>query len=259
MNFANISLTKQGSTGILTLERPDIRNAITDPPVIDEIVEALTLADRDEALKVLILTGRGSAFCAGGNIKQMAARQGMFEGSPDKIAQNYREGIQRIPLAFWRISVPVIAAVNGPAIGAGCDMACMCDIRIASEKAKFGETFAALGLIPGDGGAFFLPRTVGWAKAFEMACTATILDAQQALAAGLVSQVVPEEKLMEQCLETAGRIARHPRRTLRMTKELFKAARNSSLFEVLDLSAQFQGICHHLPEHHDALEKMLKG
>ncbi len=259
MNFENLSLIKEGSTGILTLERPDIRNAITDAPVIDEIVEALARADSDQDLKVLILTGRGSAFCAGGNIKQMAARQGMFEGSPEEIAQNYRQGIQRIPLAFSRINIPVIAAVNGHAIGAGCDLACMCDMRIASEKAKFGETFVALGLIPGDGGAYFLPRVVGWAKAFEMAYTAKILDAEQALAAGLVSKVVPAEKLMEQSLEVAAQIAKHPRATLRMTKELFKAAQHKSLVDVLDLSAQFQGICHHLPEHHQALAKMIKG
>ncbi|MDI6797373.1 MAG: enoyl-CoA hydratase-related protein [Desulfatibacillaceae bacterium] len=244
---------------MLTLERPDIRNAITDAPIIDEIVEALEKADSDQDLKVLILTGSGSAFCAGGNIKQMAARQGMFEGSPKEIAQNYRQGIQRIPLAFSRINMPVIAAVNGPAIGAGCDLACMCDIRIASEKAKFGETFAALGLIPGDGGAFFLPRAVGGSKAFEMAYTATILDAQQALAAGLVSKVVPAEKLMGQSLELAEQIAKHPRTTLRMTKQLFREAQHRSLVDVLDMSAQFQGICHHLPEHKKALEKMLKG
>src|SRR3546814_15200222 len=114
---------------------------------------------------------------------------GLNDPMPANTRRNYRNGIQRLPLLFEAIEVPVIAAVNGPAIGAGCDLACMCDIRIAGESAKFAESFVKLGIVPGDGGAWLLPRVVGFSKACEMAFTGDMLDTAQALACGLVSQV----------------------------------------------------------------------
>ena len=125
------------------------------------------------------------------------------------IRHDYRRGIQRLTLALFNLEVPVIAAVNGHAIGAGLDLACMCDIRIASEKAKFAESFIKLGIIPGDGGAWLLPRIVGMSRAAELAFTGDMIDAQQALAWNLVSRVVPHDELMPAARELAGRIAQH--------------------------------------------------
>ena len=254
MTYREISFEQRGTIAILTLNRPEVRNTITEPAMIEEILDALLRVQADEALSVMILTGAGSAFSAGGNVKDMYNKQGMFAGDPDQIRNNYRQGIQQIPLAFQRLDVPTIAAVNGPAIGAGCDLTCMCDIRLASDKARFGETFASVGLIPGDGGAYFLPRVIGYAKALELAFTCRVIDAAEALRIGLVSEVVPHERLLERSLEMAAEIARQPARILRLAKRLFSLAQGKSLEETLEISAAFQALCHHSPEHMQALE-----
>lgn len=252
-----VRFEKKGAIAVLTLNRPDLRNALTGQRMVEEIEAACRAVEADEHIAVLILTGAGPAFSSGGNVKDMKERQGMFAGAPAELRQNYRNGIQRIPLALTRIDVPTIAAVNGPAIGAGCDLACMCDLRIAGRRARFGETFAAVGLVPGDGGAFFLPRVVGFPKALELALTCRVIDAEEALRIGLVNEVVPDEELMERCMERAAEIARQPPRTLRIAKRLFYTAQGKTLEETLEMSASLQALCHHMPEHAQALEKML--
>jgi len=256
MGFEEIVFDKTDKIAVLTLNRPDIRNAITGEEMVREIEEACSIVQEDEEVCALILTGAGSAFSAGGNVKDMQAREGMFAGGPDQVRERYRKGIQRIPLALHHLDVPTIAAVNGPAIGAGCDLACMCDIRIAGEHARFGETFVSVGLIPGDGGAYFLPRAIGFSKACELAFTCRVLDATEAFGIGLVSEVVPQEKLMERSMQVAREIARQPAKTLRMAKRLFYTCQGKRLEETLELSAAFQGLCHHSPEHAQVLEKM---
>jgi len=259
MEYREILFEKQGTVAVLTLNRPDIRNAITGERMVGEIEEACGAVQADEELCALILTGAGSAFSAGGNVKDMQERRGMFAGGPERIRENYRNGIQRIPLALSRLDVPTIAAVNGPAIGAGCDLACMCDIRIAGERAKFGETFAAVGLIPGDGGAFFLPRAVGFSRALELAFTCRVIGAEEALRIGLVSETVPQDRLLERALEIAGEIGRQPPRILRLAKRLFYACQGRSLEETLELSAAMQALCHHTEEHARALDQLMVG
>ncbi len=257
MDFQHLRLEIRGKVAVLTLNRPDIRNAFSDQPIVEEMVVALERVQADQSIGAMVLTGAGPAFSAGGNVKDMASREGMFSGDPNQVRENYRRGIQRIPLAMERLDVPTIAAVNGPAIGAGCDLACMCDLRIASEKARFGETFVSLGIIPGDGGAYFLPRAVGFSKALELAFTCRVIDAAEALRIGLVSEVVPEDRLLDRALELAGEITRHPARSLRIAKRLFHSARGMSLEGVLELSAAYQALCHHTPEHMEALEAFL--
>jgi len=254
MKYKEIIFELEGNIAILTLNRPDVRNTITEPEIIDEILDACRRVQEDLSISVMILTAAGSAFSAGGNVKDMYNKQGTFAGDPDQIRNNYRQGIQKIPLAFQRLDVPTICAVNGPAIGAGCDLTCMCDIRIASSKARFGETFVSVGLIPGDGGAFFLPRVIGFAKALELAFTCRVIDAPEALRIGLVSEVVPPDQLMARSLEIAQEIARQPARILRLAKRLFNLAQGKSLEETLEISAAFQALCHHSPEHLAALE-----
>jgi enoyl-CoA hydratase/carnithine racemase len=156
------------------------------------------------------------------------------------------------------LEVPVIAAVNGPAIGAGCDLACMCDIRIASDRAKFAESFVKLGLVPGDGGAWLLPRIVGFSKASEMALTGDMLDSAAALACGLVSQVVPHDQLMVAARELADRIAANPPHAVRMTKRLLREAWRASLASTLEASASAQAICHQTSDHQEAVAAFLE-
>lgn len=242
----------------LTLNRPETRNPISDPDTIDAIEAAVARVNADRAVRALILTGAGSAFSSGGNVKHMRDREGMFGGAPAEVRNGYREGIQRIPLALYRIEVPTIAAVNGPAIGAGCDLACMCDIRIASERAVFAESFVKVGIIPGDGGAWLLPRAVGYSRACEMAFTGDAIDARTALEWGLVSRVVPADELLSAANELASRIAVNPPEVLRMTKTLLREAQHSRLDTILELSAAMQALAHHTRDHQEAVAALLE-
>ncbi len=252
--YREIVFEQKGPVAVLTLNRPDIRNSFTHQEMIDEIVDACQKVQDSDSVSVLVVTGAGSSFSAGGNVKDMFKKEGMFSGDPNDVRQNYRKGIQRITLAFHRLDVPAIAAVNGPAMGAGCDLTCMCDIRIASENARFSETFVSVGLIPGDGGAFLLPRVVGFSKALELAFTCRVIDANEALRIGLVNEVTPSERLLDRAMEVAAEIAQHPARILRLAKRLFYLSQGRSLEETLELSCSFQALCHHSPEHMEALE-----
>lgn len=243
----------------LTLNAPEARNALSSQAQWDAVVAACERVQADPAVKVVIVTGAGSAFCAGGNVKDFRDKRGLAAGSGMEIRDNYRRGIQRIPLAFHRLDVPTIAAVNGPAIGAGCDLACMADIRIASEKASFAESFVKLGLIPGDGGAWLLQRVVGYARAAEMSFTGETVDAQAALAMGLVSRVVPHETLLAEATALAERIAANPGQALRMTKRLMREAQTSRLDAILELSAAYQALTHGSAEHDGAVAAFLDG
>jgi enoyl-CoA hydratase/carnithine racemase len=246
-----------GGVVTLTLNNPDERNALSTQSQWDEIVEACERVQRDASVRAVVLTGAGTAFCAGGNVKQMKEKTGIAGGSGYDIREGYRRGIQRIPLAMWHLDVPTIAAVNGPAIGAGCDLACMCDIRIASDKAKFAESFVKLGIIPGDGGAWLLPRTVGYSKAAELTFTGETIDAQAALACGLVSKVVPPDQLLPEAQALAQRIAANPGPALRMAKRLLREGQHQRIEALLELSAAFQALAHQTPEHGQAIDAFL--
>lgn len=251
--------TEMDDAGIvtMTLNDPDTRNAISDAPMIDAILEALARAEADPAARVIILTGAGRAFSSGGNIKTMGKSGGLNDPLAARTRLNYRHGIQRIPLAMEALELPVIAAVNGPAIGAGCDLTLMCDIRIAGQSARFAESFVKLGIIPGDGGAWLLPRVVGFSKACEMALTGDAVDAQEALRIGLVSQVVEDAALASAARAVALRIAANPVHAVRMTKRILRQASHQSLAEVLELSAAFQALAHATGDHAEAVAAML--
>ena len=253
-----VLIEQTGAIVTLTLNAPDERNALSNQAQWDEVVAACARVARDQSVKVLILTGAGSAFCAGGNVKDMRDKKGIAGGTPYEIREGYRTGIQRIPLALYNLDVPTIAAVNGAAIGAGCDLACMCDIRIASTKAKFAESFVKLGIIPGDGGAWLLPRTVGMSKAAELTFTGDTIDAEEAARIGLVSRVVAPEDLMKEAQALAARIAANPGPALRMAKRLMREGQHLRLDSLLEMSAAFQAIGHHTKEHDQALEAFLE-
>jgi len=248
---------QQDAIVTLTLNRPEQRNALTDPSQWDALADACRRVQRDDSVKVVILTGAGSAFCAGGNVKDFHEKKGLAAGSPAQIRENYRRGIQRIPMAFWRLDVPTIAAVNGPAIGAGCDLACMADIRIASEDARFAESFVKLGLIPGDGGAWFLQRLLGYSRAAELSFTGDMIDARMAREIGLVNHVTKSERLLEEARHLASRIAANPGGALRMTKRLMREAQHQGLETILEMSAAYQALTHHSEDHDRAVAAFL--
>lgn len=249
--MADPVLYELGDEGIatITINLPESRNPISGQATVDCLVGILDAMPRDLAVRVAIITGAGAAFSAGGDLKSIGQPGGLGGGAPVRTPGQYVQNIQQVPRAFQRIDVPVIAAVNGPAIGAGCDLACMADIRIAAESAVFAESFVKLGLIPGDGGAWLLPRIVGYSKACEMAFTGDRLNAREALACGLVSQVVPDAELMSSALQLARRIAANSNDAVRMTKRLIMRAREQSLDEVLELSGAMQALAHTTEEH----------
>ena len=242
----------------LTLNRPDLRNPISDPEMVEVLVAALDRLDGDPKARVAILTGAGPGFSSGGNINEMKPGSASLNaGAPAATRINYKRGIQRLPLAFAALEVPVIAAVNGAAMGAGCDLACMCDLRIAAESARFAESFVKLGLIAGDGGAWLLPRVVGWSKAAEMALTGDMIDAREALACGLVSQVVPDADLLETARALARRIAANPRHAVRMTRRLLWEGRRADLGSLLEMAAAMQAAAHTTQDHAEAVDAFL--
>jgi enoyl-CoA hydratase/carnithine racemase len=258
MEFKDTLFEIKKGIAVLTLNMPDTRNAITGERVINELEAVSQLINGDKSVQVLIITGNGPAFSSGGNIKDMASKSGMFSGAVSELRENYRNYVQKIPRLMQAIEVPVIAAVNGAAIGAGFDLTLMCDIRIASVRAKFGETFLNVGLIPGDGGAWFLPRIVGLARACELTFTGDVIEAEEALALGLVSYVVEHRDLMKKAMEMAGKIASKPPGALRMSKKLIQMSQRLSLDDLLEQSASMQSLCHNTKDHIEALTAMFE-
>lgn len=258
--MADKLLYEKSAEGIvtLTLNDPDVRNAISDDATISAIVDALARINDDYEVKCAILTGAGTAFSSGGNVRNMKTKEGMFGGSVYGVRNGYIKGIQRIPTAMYELEVPIIAAVNGHAIGAGCDLACMCDIRIAGKSARFAESFVKLGIIPGDGGAWFLPRAVGMSNAMLMAFTGEQFTGEQAFEMGLVSKVVDDDKLMDEARALARRIAVNPAYGLRMAKRLLREGARSELSTLLDMSASMQAIAHQSEDHHEAVDAFLE-
>ena len=255
--MAFLKTAREGAVLTLTMSQPETRNALTGNTAVDELLRACDEIRQDRSIRVAILTGEGPVFSSGGNVKNMQ-RHYEEELSPDVIREEYRNGIQRLPRALWNLDVPLIAAVNGPAIGAGLDLTCMCDIRIASENATFAESFVRVGIVPGDGGAWLLPRAVGRAKAAEMAFTGEALTAQEALACGLVSRVVAPEALLETAMALARKIAANPGGVLRMTKRLLREGEHASLDSLLEISASYQAIAHMDPDHHEAVRAFVE-
>ena len=240
----------------LRLDRPEARNAYS-MEMVDGLCQALTQATLDDAVRAIILTGQGSAFSAGGDLKAMREHTGMFAGAPVELRTRYQEGIHRIPKRIASFDKPLLAAVNGPAIGAGLDLACMCDIRIAARSARFGSTFVRVGLIPGDGGAYFLTRTVGFPRALELVMSGRVIDTDEALRIGLVGTVVEDEELEAAARKQAERLLRGSPLAVRMAKRLCYRSYEASQEVALELAASYQGMVQNTADHDEAVAAML--
>jgi len=247
-----------GSVARLTLSRPEIRNALTGERVLAEVRSAFATAERDPTVTVLVIDAEGPAFSAGGNVKDMATRSGMFAGDPERIAEGYRNTIQTLTTTLASTDLVTIAAVDGPAVGAGFDLVLGCDMRIGSTAACFAHTFVDLGIVPGDGGAWLLPRVVGWQRAAELAFTARMVDALEAKEIGVLLEVVAPDDLAGRVGELAATIGSKPAHSLRLTKRLFRHARTMDLPGFLDLTAAMQAISHSTESHHRAVESYLQ-
>jgi 2-(1,2-epoxy-1,2-dihydrophenyl)acetyl-CoA isomerase len=237
----------------ITLNRPERMNAFTFE-MIDAWTAALQRCRTDDAIKVVLLTGAGNAFCSGGDIVEMGDR---LQHTPEQRKNELFNRIERIPLALEDLDKPVIAAVNGVATGAGMDMALMCDIRYAAQSARFAETYIKVGLVPGAGGAHFLPRLVGVSKALELFLTGDFLDADEALGLGLVNKVFPDDKLIEEVEKIARRMVRAPALTLRMTKRAIYQGMRNDLRTNLDLISSHYAVITASQEHKDLVNKFI--
>lgn len=244
-----VTFSVDNGIGLLTLNDPATQNSMS-LEMMDALAAIHPVICDTVDLRVLIVTGAGEAFSAGGNMRDMLDRQGVFDSSDPMAAReiNLRK-VHAIPKAIHQLSIPTIAAVNGNAIGGGCDIALMCDIRIASDRAVFAESFLRVGLLPGDGGAWFLPRVVGQSRAMEMALTCEFIDARRAENIGLVSRVVPHEELLSEAYSLARRIARHPSRITQMTKRLIQFGAHATLQDTLEMTAALQAIVQTSDEH----------
>ncbi len=237
------------------LNREEAANAF-HLPMIDELVSVLEWADCEDEVRVIVFRGAGKNFCAGGDVAAMEEKREMFSGEPDQLRRNYQKGIQRIPKAMEALQKPTIALMNGAAIGAGCDFACMSDLRIGCEFTKVGETFTRLALVPGDGGTFFLPRVVGYTKAMEMFMTGRIYKAQQCLEMGLLNELVSSKELLEKGEQLAKEIAQNAPVAVQMTKKALKISHLKDLQTSLDLLAAFQGITQRTSDHFEGLDAL---
>jgi len=257
MSAGLIDIRIDGGIAIVTLDAPATRNALTTP-MMEALWQMHLRLEATADLRVVVLTGAGEAFCSGGSLDEMAQRSGVFGADdPEQARQLNLQVVHKIPRAIHGLSMPTIAAVNGAAIGGGCDLALMCDIRIASERARFAESFIRAGLVPGDGGTWFLPRVVGQAKAVELTLTGEVIDAAEALRIGMVSRVVPHAVLLDEALALARRIAAQPPMVTRLTKALLRFSAEATLSEALDKTATLQALAQTSAEHRDAVAALV--
>jgi enoyl-CoA hydratase/carnithine racemase len=254
-NEASILFHVEENTGvgILTLNRPEKLNAF-NRDMVQRWRGVLEQVAADINVRVLIVTGAGKGFCAGGDMDDLES----FVAADALTRKNYLwEHVQQIPLLLERIDCPVIAAINGSARGAGLDMALMCDIRVMDAEARIAESYIAMGLIPGDGGAWFLPRLVGLSRALELLWTGDPVDAEMAFRIGMVNRVVPAGTALTAALELARRIARQPTHPVRMIKRLAYQGLGAgmTLRAHLDQASSHMAIVEDLPEFRERLRQ----
>lgn len=237
MNYETIKLQRIGQVCLLILNRPDRLNALTVQCALD--FKAAVAKALEGGARAIVLTGEGSAFCAGGDVREMqeiAGREGRFDAFFDEPLKILNEAI----LLIRQTPVPFIAAVNGVAAGGGCNLALACDLVIAAESAKFNQAFVKIGLVPDCGGTFILPRLVGWKRAAELMFTGEMISAQRAAEIGMINSVTPDGDLMARALALAERLAQSPTAAIGQMKQLLDASAVNDIGSQLDLERKAQ-------------------
>jgi 2-(1,2-epoxy-1,2-dihydrophenyl)acetyl-CoA isomerase len=251
MSFETILYEKKDRVLTISLNRPEVLNAFT-VTMGQEVLQAFHQAEDDDDVGCVVLTGAGRGFCAGADVREFQANiqretLGSVQPQPESLCQ-----------LIFNLKKPIIAAVNGPAVGVGFTMTLPCDIRIASDRARFGAIFVRVGLVPEFGSSFLLPRLVGLAKAKELALLGRIIDAQEALDIGLVSKVVPHEELMAETMSLATALAQGPTRALGLVKEVLHQGLVSDLASAEALEARILAGCVRSPEHAEGVRAFLE-
>lgn len=251
MIYQHISYEVKNHIGILTLNRPEAYNALSDV-MRNEFRDVLAKVSEDKKLRVLIITGEGKAFCSGGDVKLMVSR--MESGLAfDQRRDIFRKDVAEIVKKFHSIKIPMIAAINGGAYGAGVSISLLCDIRIACDKAKFGFLFGKRGLVPDWGANYFLPRLVGYSKAIELVACGKIIGSDEALACGLINQITPADQLMATALAVAETIAAASPNAIVESKAALRLGLMQSLDEALEYEATTQSLCQLSQDHKEGV------
>ena len=279
MTYEHIQVEEVGGVLVITMDDPPTRNAIGEEMGV-EINRELDRLESDPGLRVLVITGRDPSFCSGANVKRMDSdnrRRVEEPGIPSDVGpwelleQTWRdetdgsaqgqqavEGVRFIPLRMHNLTKPSIAAVNGHAMGLGMGIALSCDIRIASDKARFSETFIRRGLIPADGSCWQLPRMIGLGNTMLLQYTGDVLDAQEALRLGLVNKVTAHEDLMEATMELAQRLAEGPTYTLALIKRLVQTSLHVDFAESLRRAGPVQAIARRTEDHREGVRSFIE-
>lgn len=261
--MADLLFDVQDHIATITLNRPNSMNAFSEEMISNWIQALETVRDSDD-IRVLIVKGNGKCFCAGGDIKAMKADKGFFESADDVTStalarkNSLWKKVQRVPLLLEEIDKPVIAQVHGFAFGAGLDMALMCDIRIVAESTKLSESYVNVGIVPGDGGAYFLPRLVGIDQALDMLWTARVLSANEAKEKGLVTFVVPDEELEKFTLKYASKLAGGPSAVIQLTKRAVYQSQSMNLRSSLDYISSKMGLVTELPDYKEGVKAVVE-
>jgi 2-(1,2-epoxy-1,2-dihydrophenyl)acetyl-CoA isomerase len=258
MNYETILVDTQAGVTTVTMNRPQRMNALTGL-MVSEIVAVLDGTKQGTETRVIVLTGAGKGFCGGADLKDPRGPGGLLpDNSPESKRQGLRHGFYPLILGIRNCDVPVIAMMNGDAAAGGCDLALTCDIRIGSERTRFMESFARIGLFPGTGGCWFLPRMVGTSKAAEMIFTGEPIGAEEAYQRGLLSQLVPLDELHERTMTLAKRIAAGPPVAIRLAKMVMQRSMDASLETSLELAAASESITLTSEDHREGLAAFLE-
>ena len=252
MSYNDILYKVADGVATITLNRPETLNAFTEQ-MIDEATNAFKQAARDQAVRCVVITGRGRGFSSGQDLAEVQARAGEFS-----IGEHLRRGYNRLVRQMVALEKPIVGAINGIAAGAGCGVALAADVRLASDKASFMLAFSRVGLVPDSGANWFLPRLIGYARAYEMAITADKVPADKALAWGLVNRLVPHDQLMETAVAWAGSLASGPTLAFGLTKRAMHKAWGMSLAEALDYEAHLQEICGRSHDNQEGVQAFLE-
>lgn len=249
--YNNIILEDREGVGILTLNNPESRNPLTEATK-EEMISALSEVEHADDLRALIITGRGPAFCAGGDIKKIGA-----EITPEETTAVMQKSQQLLRMIL-NLEKPVVAAVNGDAFGMGCNLALATDFAIASEKARFSEAFVRLGLIPDFGALYFLPRLIGLWKSKELAYLGSAITAGEAERIGLIYKVVPHDELEKDTMELANRLAKMPTKAIGRAKQVLNQAFDMTLAEVLAEEIKAQTYLSQTNDHREGIQAFLE-
>jgi enoyl-CoA hydratase/carnithine racemase len=246
---ADLEIAVEGGVATVWLSRIDKKNAITIE-MADELTATFDSFRRDPDVRVVVLTGAGRAFCGGGDLGRIAEHR-----EPAEHRRRLVEHMHEVAFALERFDKPVIAAVNGDAFGAGMDLALMCDIRFAARSARFSDGYVLVGLVPGDGACWYLPRIVGTSRALELLLTGDTIDAARAAELGIVNRVVDDDRLADEAAAFAGRLADRPSGIVSMIKRCLYESARSDLRTSLDLVASHMGIARSMPESAEQLAR----